>query len=146
MGTVSEETLPKRSFVESFRIVTWQFLVYQDDLEKISPFYDECPSVCYKFPRRDKKDEDIFCQGCEVGIAKKTFEEETESHLNDRLGKDWKQYGFENLVRQVKDAFEMKESGENLSVVGQIMVNIVHSELNRQSRIERFNRKKKDED
>ncbi len=142
MGSISGETLPKRNFVESFRIVCWQFLVYQEALENIPPFYDECPSYCYKWPKR--KDKDNFCDHCEVGVAKQAFEDETEKILKERLDNKWKKYGLQSLISQVKNTFEIKESkehNENLSIIALIMVNILRSEENRQDRIRRYNDK-----
>jgi len=141
---VSGETLPKRTFVECFRIVCWQFLVYQEQLRDIPPFFDECPRVCYLLGK-DKKVEG-YCEGCDLKIAKDSFEQEAKAALDEKLEDKWKIYKFDNLLSWVYDAFDMKDDDSNLSVTADIMVNILVSEQNRQRRIKDYNRKLKEKE
>lgn len=106
------------------------------------PDFDECPNFCYKFPKRGFEKSYDFCKTCDVGIAKKQFEESTIKILNERFGNDWKVYGFDNLLLQVKEAFRLKDE-KSLSITASIMVDVVKSEQYRQERIERWNRKQR---
>lgn len=114
--------------------------MYQEVLEDIDPSYDECPSYCPKYESRHT-DVNEFCNICEIKIAKDAYEEETKKLLHERLGKVWEKYGFENLERQVRQTFELKEKRDNLSIVSMIMVNVLLTEENRQRRIKDFNRR-----
>lgn len=141
MESVSRETLPKRTFVESFRLVCWQFLIYQNRISDLPPDFDDCPNTCHIYNEKERKGSKEYCSGCEVKIAKDSFEEETKTVLDEKLGKRWKQYKFERLVNHVYDAFELKNSEIEMSIAAEIMVGILITEQNRQRRIEDYNRK-----
>ena len=143
MEPVSGETLPKRAFVESFRLVCWQFLIYQARISELPPVFDECPKICHLYREEERKGSKEHCSGCESKIAKDSFEEEAKLVLDERLGNDWKKYKFERLVSLVYDTFELKESKDDMTVTAEIMVGTLLSEQNRQRRIEDYNRRLK---
>ena len=140
---VPGETLPKGAFVESFRLVCQQFLVYQNRLSDLPPVFDDCPKICHLYREEERQGSKGFCNGCELKIAKESFEEEAKALLDERLDNQWKEYKFNRLVSLVYDAFELKESNQDLSVTAEIMVGVLLSEQNRQRRIEDYNRKLK---
>jgi hypothetical protein len=143
LESVSGEALPKRTFVESFRIVCWQFLVYQHSINDLPPVFDDCPKICHIYNEKERDGNKDYCTGCDVGIAKASFEQEAKAILDERLGNKWKKYKFEHLLNLVYDAFDLKESGIDLTVTSEIMVSILVSEQNRQRRIEDYNRRQK---
>jgi hypothetical protein len=136
---LSGEALPKRTFVECFRVVCWQFVVYQKQLGDIPPFYDDCPKICYRLGK-DKVDKD-YCEGCDIKDARDAFEQEAKAELDERVGEKWKIYSFESLLGWVYDAFELKQSKKkDMSITADIMVGILISEQNKQRRIDDYNR------
>ncbi len=144
MGAVSTEAVPKGTYVDVFRIVCWQFLIYQQALRDISPDFDECPNYCHRFGKRKTVPLNEFCTGCDIKIARDSFETATEALLNERHENDWKAYGFSTLLQNVRDTYDMKEmETDNLFVTTQLMIDILAGEENRQLRIEDWNRREK---
>jgi hypothetical protein len=116
--------------------------VYQEVLSETSPEYDYCPRICARFPKRPKDQVREFCGGCEVGIAKKAYEEASLQYLNEQCGDDWKKYRFEDLHQTVVDIWDEKSETKSIRPVNiQILVNILQSEINHQEKIREWNRR-----
>lgn len=144
MVRVSGETVPKRTYVEAFRLVCWQFLVYQNIRREITPDYDDCPLYCAIYNEQERNGSKDFCGNCEVKIAKDSFEEEATKVLNERLGKKWEKYGLKRLLNTIYDIYDLKNSGiKNLSPAADMLIGVLESEQNRQRRIEDYNEKLK---
>ena len=138
MGRLSKTTLPKRNYVESFRVVAWQFLLFRDALDELAPDYDRCPLVCGK---GIEVEQDEYCKGCDVKIAETSFKEDTTKFLDERVGPVWKEYGFNILYNDVLNIYNLKEREEDHPSHIDHLINVLQGEINRKDRIKEWNRK-----
>jgi hypothetical protein len=140
LDNLSRFPLPKRTFVEAFRVVVWQYLNYQTLLLDISPEYDECPTICFK----RILDNGNFCDGCEVKIAKDIFKEESIEELDRRLGKNWVKYDFDYILNTVINITAIEDDDRSdWSIVTETLFNVYLSQRNRLKRVDDWNFKQR---
>lgn len=137
MGDVSETTLPKGTFVESFRIAIRSKLYFIDELADSNPMYDECPSYC---GTEEKKRED-FCTNCPAKRQQDAFKEKLEEALEFELEGKWQEFGIGMLLRNINDVAEVSTTDPNKWTVSTArLVEILESEKAKKRRIEDFER------
>lgn len=140
-------SLPKRAFVRCFRIVCWQFVNYREQLLEINPVHDNCPRICARLGK-DKEGSD-YCEGCDIRIAKQSFEEACAEFLDEEFDKEqfkWKDhYDIETLENTVIEIYCIKDvSDESERTVNtQALINILNAEINKKDRIKRWDEMQK---
>jgi len=113
-------------------------------LSEIHPEYDNCPRICARFPKRLKSDATDFCGACDVGIAKKAYEEAALEFLNIQCGDDWKKYEFKDLHQVVIDIWNEKSEIKSIRPVNiQYLVDILQNEINHQDKIKEWNKRQR---
>lgn len=110
---------------------------YSEELNDVSPEYDDCPISCNFFP--DQK-AGQFCDSCEKGSARAIFEESIKEQLAESKGRG--SYGFEMLQNAIFDALRFEELPQaRRTTTAARMINIIQAERSRIVRVKDWKKK-----
>jgi hypothetical protein len=145
LEVLSGNDLPKGSYREYFRVVAWQFIIYQQNLYEMNPAFDDCPKLCAIDTTRKFNSTKEYCGGCEAKIAEDGFKEACEENLDDRFGKSWKkEISLDILMYDVASIYELKNKAKtDVTVTSASLISIIDYEVYRQRKIADWNARQK---
>lgn len=132
---LSGKALPKRAYVEAFRIVYHAKLYYTELVGESNPAYDDCPTFCGTQEER----RETYCEGCPAKRQQDTFQRILEERLTEELGDEWKEWSIMNLLSATSAVrkYEAMDSS-NRTASTQVLIDVLEEEREKKKRIELF--------